>query len=78
MPLYDFECRCGERAEHILSMGECDQAVFCEKCKAPMRRVIIGAPALHGEPYHMGVVLSDGTRMKGRFGKADRLCKRSK
>jgi putative FmdB family regulatory protein len=78
MPLYDFQCvSCGQQEEHFCAMVERDLIeLACFRCGKRLRRMV-SAPAYHGEPYQMGVVLGDGTRVKGHFGKEARLLKRS-
>lgn len=78
MPLYDFECvGCNQQEEHFCEVVERDHVEFaCSRCGKKLRRVV-SAPAYHGEPYQMGVVLSDGTRVKGHFGKEAQLLKRA-
>lgn len=77
MPLYDYECpQCGQQEEHACQMVERDRVEFaCSRCGKRLRRMV-SAPALHGEAYQMGVTLTDGTRLKGHFGKEARLLKK--
>jgi len=38
MPLYEFECDCGERAEILLPIKDYDQPQICTKCEKVMLR----------------------------------------
>ena len=40
MPLYDYECSCGNTFERVLSVKECDRPQKCLKCGAEALKVI--------------------------------------
>jgi len=67
MPMYEFECECGHREERMLLIAERNEAQECPECGQPMAR-IVGAPALHGEPYQMKAILGSGEKVSGHFG----------
>lgn len=68
MPLYVFECACGHRSEIFLEIEKRNTTQKCEKCRKIMGRVI-GAPAIHSEPYQMKAILGSGEKISGHFGK---------
>lgn len=48
MPTYEMKCSCSDEIQEIwASMSEYDRGLLC-KCGAPLTRVFITAPALHG------------------------------
>ena len=69
MPAYDFICGCGATIEVRCSISQRNRKkVICPNCGQIMRR-LYGAPALHGEAFQFGLVLGDGTKIKGTQGK---------
>lgn len=40
MPLYDFECNCGNQFDMVLSMSECDKPQSCPACDGRAHKII--------------------------------------
>lgn len=70
MPLYTYVCECGNEEEHLVLMDSRDSIELdCSRCGKRLKRIVDGAPALHGEKYQMKAVMSDGSHVAGHFGK---------
>ena len=69
MPIYEYECgSCGRRDERVVRISDRDEVSSCECGGAMVRdrvnKVRVGSPA-----YQMQAVMSDGSHVKGHFGK---------
>jgi hypothetical protein len=73
MPIYTYKCqKCGAREEHVVSYDLRDSQFHCSTtgCRGyfardkGLERPTIGKPG-----YQMQAVLSDGSHVKGHFGK---------
>lgn len=72
-PLYDYSCICGYETEIMVAVDSRDKIrPKCPKCKKRLKRQVTNA-ALHGEVFQMQAVMSDGSRVAGRFGRSDTL-----
>jgi len=40
MPIYEYECECGNKEERIFHIDEAPDNLKCEKCNGDMKRVI--------------------------------------
>lgn len=43
MPIFEYTCECGHKAERLRKAAERDDAMACDKCGEPMRRVMSAA-----------------------------------
>lgn len=71
MPLYTYKCpACGGEPIEIISKYDDRDAQVCETCGGILKRE--GVEKLNiGKPGHqMGVVLGDGSKVKGNFQKS--------
>jgi len=48
MPLYEFECDCGEKAEKLLPMREYDQPQYCKCGKVMLRKMSTSSHVMKG------------------------------
>lgn len=70
MPMYTFQCECGNEEEHLVPMQHRDQVVIdCSKCRKRMKRAV-DSPKLGGEKYQMKAITGDGKKVAGHFGKS--------
>lgn len=70
-PMYKYACECGHEEDRLVPMNKRDTVrPKCPNCGKRLKRQMTTA-SIH-EAYHMGVVMSDGSRVAGRFGKEDR------
>ncbi len=52
MPIYEYECKCGEHKDVLMKMSQKD-IVICDKCKKKMKRIISAANFdLRGEGFY--------------------------
>ena len=70
MPMYSYACECGHTEERLVAVDQRNNRPKCPKCGTRLKRQMTTA-SIH-KAYHMGVVMSDGSRVAGRFGKEDR------
>lgn len=77
MPIYTYECEtCKVKEEHIVKMEERDsKKILCGICARKMKR-LMDLPTIGKPGYQMQAVLSDGSKVKGHFGKAAKIGKR--
>ncbi|MFA4944407.1 MAG: FmdB family zinc ribbon protein [Lentisphaeria bacterium] len=69
MPLYQYECEvCHLEEEHQVSIQERDTEFTCPNCGGKMTRQVTAAK-IGREKVGMGVILSDGSRVRGHFGR---------
>ena len=40
MPIYEYECKCGNREEKFFHMSDTPNEIECEKCGGEMKKVI--------------------------------------
>jgi len=78
VPLFTYRCsKCRSEVERLLGYEDRDTP-RCPDCKTKLSRAGVEAFAI-GKPAHqMGVVLSDGSRIKGQFAKEARRRRRRK
>ena len=68
MPIYDYKCPCGgELMDWPVPRAEADN-VTCPECGEVMVRQM-SPPTLQSERYRPAAIMSDGSRVKGHFGK---------
>lgn len=75
MPLYEFKCdACAYETDHFLSVASRNTPLACPMCGGKLQRTEIGLTA---EPrsstrHQTAMIMSDGSRVEGNFGTADR------
>ena len=78
MPLYGFVCfECDTERECMSTIDERNEVRIICKCGTRMKRKV-EAPALGKSRYQMQAVMTDGTHIKGHFGKEAPLLKKKK
>jgi putative FmdB family regulatory protein len=69
MPLYDFECECGEKTEEVFKIIECPDAMTCGKCGGMSEKVLsVGHGGLRTDTpkwldHHVREALQDSDRV---------------
>lgn len=69
MPAYDYECEsCGWTGEILMVPYEERHKQPCFGC-GELLKLGVGFRAIAGTPYQMKAVMTDGSHVKGHFGK---------
>lgn len=73
MPIYSYTCEaCGEVTDHLSRRADQHLPQPCAGCDKPAYRLGLEAPAIGPKEYQCSAIMSDGTKMKGHFGKLAR------